>query len=47
MHLYIDSFDEGLGIDEKKEVLISEYISYFTNPKILISCRSEFIKSES
>ncbi len=25
-HLYIDSFDEGLGIEEKRDTLVNEYI---------------------
>ncbi|WP_342267925.1 pentapeptide repeat-containing protein [Candidatus Tisiphia endosymbiont of Empis tessellata] len=46
-HLYIDSFDEGLGIATSREVLIKDYIKKLENPKILISCRTDYLPSNN
>ncbi|WP_341761068.1 pentapeptide repeat-containing protein [Candidatus Tisiphia endosymbiont of Thecophora atra] len=46
-HLYIDSFDEGLGIAASREVLIKDYIKKLENPKILISCRTDYLPSNN
>jgi hypothetical protein len=55
--LYIDSFDEGLGIKDQKETLIKDYIRTLTvesdinvkdkNIKILISCRSDYLHDDN
>ncbi|WP_375330738.1 NACHT and WD40 repeat domain-containing protein [Candidatus Tisiphia endosymbiont of Oplodontha viridula] len=47
VHLYIDSFDEGLGIATSREVLIRDYIKKLENPKILISCRTDYLPSNN
>ena len=47
VHLYIDSFDEGLGIEEKKDCLLEEYKEILENAKMLITCRSEYLKTEN
>jgi len=46
-HLYIDSFDEGLGIVTQRDTLIKSYIAKLGNPKILISCRQDYLPSEN
>ncbi|WP_341761071.1 hypothetical protein [Candidatus Tisiphia endosymbiont of Thecophora atra] len=45
-HLYIDSFDEGLGIVTSRETLIKEYIRKLKNPKILISCKTDYLLND-
>ncbi|WP_342269666.1 WD40 domain-containing protein [Rickettsia endosymbiont of Orchestes rusci] len=42
-HLYIDSFDEGLGIATSRETLIRGYIKKLGEPKILISCGTDYL----
>ncbi len=49
--LYVDSFDEGLGIADKQETLIKNYISKLSgetdkNVKILINCRSSYLRTD-
>ncbi len=51
VHLYIDSFDEGLGLDtERRKTLIQYYIKEFTKGtsiKLIVTCRTNYIISES
>ena len=57
VHLYIDSFDEGLGLDSsRRETLIKDYMKELsplnekeaaTKLKLLISCRTDYLESES
>mgnify|MGYP000859612344 CR=1 FL=1 len=53
VHLYIDSFDEGLGLDDgRRETLIQEYVKELapTNAaqvKFIISCRTDYLVRES
>jgi serine/threonine protein kinase len=50
--LFIDSFDEGLGIEHKKKELINSYIKHDLfgnikdNVKILVACRVDYLKNE-
>ena len=57
-HLYIDSFDEGLGMESgRRETLIQEFMEKLLPPnsevdatievKFIISCRTEYLGSES
>ena len=48
VHLYIDSFDEGLEIEKKRETLVSDYISLLktTTVKVLITCRSDYLEND-
>ena len=57
VHLYIDSFDEGLGLDGgRRETLIQEYMKELspsnekdatTRVKFIISCRTNYLINES
>ena len=49
IQLYIDSFDEGLGIEKTRETLIREYLTKMKQgqTKILITCRSNYLESDS
>ena len=49
VHLYIDSFDEGLEIEKKRETLIKEYLTELKNSrtKIIITCRSNYLEGDS
>ena len=57
VHLYIDSFDEGLGLDSgRREILIQEYMKELCphdekaasdKVKFIISCRTDYLVSES
>ena len=49
VHLYIDSFDEGIEMEKKRETLIKDYLTELKNcrAKILITCRSNYLESES
>ena len=57
VHLYIDSFDEGLGLDSsRRETLVKEYMKELfplnekeatTKLKLLISCRTDYLENES
>ena len=57
VHLYIDSFDEGLGLDSaRRETLIKEYKKELfplnekeaaTKLKLLVSCRTDYLENES
>ena len=56
-HLYIDSFDEGLGLDDvRRETLIQEYVQELclhdekataNKIKFIISCRTDYLVNES
>ena len=47
-HLYIDSFDEGLGIEKERETLVQSYIDKLnTNSKIIITCRTDYLTSDN
>ena len=41
--LFVDSFDEGLDIENNKENLIKNYVNLLGNPKILVSCRTGYL----
>ncbi|MGF1926028.1 MAG: hypothetical protein ACQUHE_17770, partial [Bacteroidia bacterium] len=43
-HLYIDSFDEGFGIEHRRMELIKEYFQKLGSSKILITCRTDYLK---
>ena len=52
VHLYVDSFDEGIGTDEthlkRRKTLLQGYIQQLGNNsahKILISCRSDYLQT--
>ena len=49
VHLYIDSFDEGLEIEKNRETLVKDYVTQLKNlsVKILITCRSNYLENES
>ena len=57
VHLYIDSFDEGLGLDNtRRETLIQEYAKELfpldektaaNKVKFIVSCRTDYLVSES
>ena len=57
VHLYIDSFDEGLGLDSgRRETLIQEYMKVLSphdekaaanKVKCVISCRTDYLVSDS
>ena len=47
VRLFVDSFNEGLGIKEQRETLVKKYVEELGNPKILISCRSDFLTEAS
>ena len=57
VHLYIDSFDEGLGLDNtRRETLIQEYAKELfpldektaaNKIKFIVSCRTDYLVSES
>ena len=47
VHLFVDSFDEGLGIKEQRDTLVKKYFEKLGNPKILISCRSDYLTEAS
>ena len=42
VHLYIDSFDEGLEMEKRRESLIKDYFTELKNcrAKILVTCRT-------
>ena len=48
VHLYIDSFDEGLEIEKKRETLVKGYIMFLktTTVKVLITCRSDYLEND-
>jgi len=50
VHLYIDGFDEGLGLDSKRrKTLIQDYMKEFsgTSIKLIITCRTDYLTSDS
>ena len=51
VHLYVDSFDEGIGTEiERRETLLQGYIEQLGNNsahKILISCRSDYLQTDN
>jgi hypothetical protein len=46
-HLYIDSFDEGIDIELKRDSLIKGYLQQVSKAKILVSCRTEYLPSDN
>jgi len=46
-HLYIDSFDEGVGIESRRNTLVKNYIQELGKPKIFISCRTDYLPNDS
>ena len=47
IQIFADSFDEGLGINSHKETLIKEYFEQLLNPKIIVSCRTDYLSKSS
>ncbi len=50
-HLYIDSFDEGIGIEDKQQTLIKGYLKEFVGGgkdiKIIVTCRTDYLRDQS
>ena len=51
VHLYVDSFDEGIGTEiDRRTTLLHDYIKQLGNNsthKILISCRSDYLQTDN
>ena len=47
VQLFVDSFDEGLVVKDQKETLVKKYFEKLGNPKLLISCNSDFLTETS